>query len=286
MSDRARAARGRRHLAAAAFLVLLVPLTACSGADEGGNADRSESAAPATSTPSAAPEPPPEPTTGACYRLEFEAAVAPTADAEPVDCGQPHTSETVAVGTVDAVVDGHLLAIDSAHVQAQVAADCPRLLSRFVGGTPKNLRLSMIRPVWFTPTVEESDEGADWFRCDAVLLAGAEELAEVRGSLKDALDRPAPREAHAMCGTAAPDAKNFERVPCSARHSWRAIDVVAFKPGKYPGERTVRRAGGTQCEDAGAEVAEDPLDFRWGYEWPTQEQWQMGQTFGRCWAPD
>lgn len=284
MSEQSRPARGRGHLAAAAFVVLLAPLAACTGAEKDGNEpDRPD---PTTTTQVTAPEPPPAPQVGACYRLAFEAAVAPTVDAEPVGCQQPHTSETVAVGTVDAVVDGHLLAIDSAHVQAQVAATCPRRLSRFVGGTPRNLRLSMIRPVWFTPTVEESDEGADWFRCDAVLLAGAEELADIRGSLKGALDRPAPREEHAMCGTAAPDAKNFERVPCSARHSWRAIDVVTFRPGNYPGERTVRAAGGTQCEDAGAEVAEDPLDFQWGYEWPTREQWQMGQTFGRCWAPD
>lgn len=284
MSEPTRRTRGRRLLAVAALAVLLAPLAACTGDDGGGNeAEKPETVA---TTQAPAPAPPPAPKAGACYRLEFEAAVAPTTDAAPVACRQPHTSETVAVGTVDAVVDGHLLAIDSAHVQSQVASACPRLLSRYVGGTPRNLRLSMIRPVWFTPTVEQSDEGADWYRCDAVLLAGAEELAEVRGSLKGALARSAPREAHAMCGTAAPDAKNFERVPCSARHSWRAIDVVTFRPGKYPGERTVRAAGGTQCEDAGADVAEDPLDFQWGYEWPTREQWQMGQTFGRCWAPD
>ena len=40
------------------------------------------------------------------------------------------------------------------------------------------------------------------------------------------------------------------------------------------------------CEDAGREVAEDALDYEWGYEWPTAEQWAAGQTYGRCWAPD
>ncbi len=39
------------------------------------------------------------------------------------------------------------------------------------------------------------------------------------------------------------------------------------------------------CENAGAAVADDALDYEWGYEWPTKEQWKQGQTFGRCWAP-
>ena len=33
-------------------------------------------------------------------------------------------------------------------------------------------------------------------------------------------------------------------------------------------------------------MAEDALDYEWGYEWPTAEQWAAGQTYGRCWAPD
>ncbi|WP_435771110.1 septum formation family protein [Nocardioides sp. SYSU DS0651] len=282
MSEVTRRPRARALLAAGSFVVLASPLAACTG---DGGAPRADPSPEPTASQTTAPEPPARPEVGACYDLPFEAAVAPTTEAPPVSCRQPHTTETVAVGTIDAVVDGHLLAIDSEHVQAQVASVCPRRLIRYLGGTPRNLRLSMIRPVWFTPTVEKSDEGADWFRCDAVVLSGSEQLAEMRGTLKGALRR-APRPQHAMCGTAAPDAKDFERVPCSERHSWRAIDVVTFDDGGYPGEKRVRAAGRRQCEDAGAEVAEDPLDFRWGYEWPTREQWEMGQKFGRCWAPE
>ena len=38
--------------------------------------------------------------------------------------------------------------------------------------------------------------------------------------------------------------------------------------------------------EAARAIASDALDYEWGYEWPTKEQWQAGQTFGRCWAPD
>jgi hypothetical protein len=270
----------RRSLAAALALGLSATLVGCGGDEPEPKADKPA----ATQTP--APAPPADPEVGACYQLPFETAVAPTSESKPVDCRKTHTSETVAVGAIDALVDGHLLAVDSDHVQAQVATACPEALTTYVGGSLEQLRLSMIRPVWFTPTVEESDAGADWYRCDAVVLAGTSTLAELTTGLKGVLGKAKGRDRYAMCGTAAPDAKDFERVLCSAKHSWRAIDVVVFKQGAYPGEKLVRAAGRTKCEDAAADVAEDPLTFEWGYEWPTKEQWDMGQKFGRCWAPD
>ena len=62
--------------------------------------------------------------------------------------------------------------------------------------------------------------------------------------------------------------------------------VVDLPDGPYPGEAAAREAGQGLCEDAGRERASDALDFQWGYEWPTADQWLAGQTFGRCWAPD
>ncbi|WP_237111564.1 septum formation family protein [Nocardioides sp. WS12] len=262
----------------ASVLVLAAALTACS--DDGKDKDAKEP----TATQTVAAPPPAAPKPGACYPLPFETAVAPTSEIAAVACTANHTSETVAVGTINSVVDGHLVAVDSERVQAQVATACPQALIEYVGGTRKRLRLSMIRPVWFTPTVKDSDAGAEWYRCDAVVLAGTSTLAQLKASLKGVLGQAKVNDRFAMCGTAAPDAKNFERVPCSAKHKWRAIDVVVFDEGKYPGEKKVRAAGRGQCEDAAADIAKDPLVFEWGYEWPTAEQWAMGQKFGRCWA--
>ena len=184
------------------------------------------------------------------------------------------------------MVDGHLLAVDSDRVQAQVADTCPKALAGFLGGEQADLRLSMIRPVWFTPSVAESDRGADWYRCDVVVVAGDKELAEPDASLEGALGDEAERDRYAMCGTAAPDDEDFERVICSVEHSWRAIQVVPYEPGKYPGEQAVRDPLESPCEDAGLDFADDPLDYQWGYEYPTKEQWEMGQTWGLCWAPE
>lgn len=245
---------------------------------------------PDSPAPSAAPKPTatpvPLPEDGACYRLSFQDVLAPSNRAPEVPCRDEHTSMTYDVGTLDRVVDGHLLAVDSDRVLDRLAERCPERLADLVGGTRDQARLSMLRPVWFTPTLAQADAGADWFRCDVIAVAGQERLAPLPRRLSGALDSEEGRRTWGMCGTDKPDSEAFERVLCSAPHSWRAVAVVDFEPGKYPGEDTVRDRGQTPCEDAGRAVADDALNFRWGYEWPTREQWASGQTYGRCWAPD
>ncbi len=298
MTDRR--ARGRAAVAASA---LVLTLAGCSGSGVGtspptespadpparspAGSSLASSAAP-TSTPAPTPTAAeaPRPKVGACHRLDFDAAVAPTAGLDAVSCSKAHTAETYDVGTVASLADGHLLAVDSDQVQQQVATSCPAALPEALGGTLEDVRLSMLRAVWFTPTVEESDAGADWYRCDVVALAGAEQLTRTRGSLEGVLNDAGRRDTYAMCGTAGPDEADFERVPCSAVHSWRAFSVIDLPPGTYPGRSAVADAGAAPCKDAAAGVAADPLDYAWAYEGPDPDQWAAGQTFIRCWTPD
>ncbi|MCW2794363.1 MAG: hypothetical protein JWO76_3461 [Nocardioides sp.] len=276
----------RRLLPAVLLLALAPALAGCSGADDTPETGPSPSATtPPAPTPTAAVAAP-RPHERACYRLDFDAAVAPTNETKPSDCGAEHTSMTYAVGTLDTVVDGHLVAVDSQRVQDQVARTCPDRLTDFLGGTPDDLHLTMLRAVWFTPTVEESDAGADWYRCDVIALASDGELAPLTGRLAGVLGRPAARSPYGMCGTAEPGDPDFNRVICSSDHSWRAIRTVDFARPAYPGEGAARAAGQQPCEDAAREQASDTLNFRWGYEWPTRKQWDAGQTYGLCWIPD
>lgn len=270
-----------------AALAGLVALTGCSG-DSEPSAEPSASASTPSTTPVSPPtaRPVPVPPRRACYRLDYEAAVAPTNDASPVPCRRSHTSQTYAVGRLDTLVSGHLLAVDSERVQARVAATCPRRLASYLGGTTEQLRLSMLRAVWFTPTVEESDEGAGWYRCDVIAVAGDERLARLDGRLAGILDTEAGRDRYGTCGTAEPGTEAFTRVICSVDHSWRAIATVAIPGDRYPGVDSVRARGQGPCEDAGRAVADDALDFQWGYEWPTVDDWRAGRHYGLCWAPD
>lgn len=285
--------------ALAAGLVVLLVLTGCSGGTgstaEGGPAG-SVGTDPASGPgggsgsgragPGAEPRAPRE---GACYALTLDQALAATSDVGPRGCAGRHTSRTYLVGEVDAVVDGHLLAIDSAQVQAQVAEVCPDALPDFLGGSLADQRLSVLRPVWFTPSLEQADAGATWLRCDVVAVdarSGDDGLAQLSGRLGGILSSGAGRDRWGLCATGAPDDAQARRVPCSADHSWRAVEVVDLGGGSYPGAEQARRAGQDRCEAVGRERAEDPLTFEWGYEWPTQQQWAAGQTFGRCWVPD
>jgi len=265
-------------------LLALAGLSACGGSEPSSSPSSSSSSVPAPGPTRATP--PPTPAADACYSLTFSQALAPTTRAQPVSCAKRHTTQTYAVGRLDTVVDGHLLAVDSEHVRAQVARTCPARLARFLGGSPDDLRLSMLRSVWFTPTVEQSSEGAAWFRCDVIAVAGPDSLLPLSGRLKGVLADDDRAERFAMCSTAEPGTAAFRRVPCGEKHAWRALSTVPLPAGRYPGEAKAKAAGQSVCKDAGREVASDALDYQWGYEWPTAAEWADGQTYGICWAPD
>ena len=237
-----------------------------------------------TSTPAPLPSATsvPLPALRACYQLTYDEAIAPATRTEPVPCAQAHTSQTYAVGRLSDLADGHLLAATSTQVQHQVSTVCPKRIAKFAGGTTDQLRLSMLKPVWFTPTAADAEKGADWYRCDVVVLAGASQLSPVTGTLKNAL---ASGDAWSMCGTAEPGKPGFARVPCGQPHTWKALSLVPLPAGAYPGEPAVKAAGQATCKKAGQNVAKDALKYQWGYEWPTSEQWATGQTYGVCWAP-
>ena len=273
----------------AALLAAVLAFSSCTSGGDGGDSDSDTSLSPTpTPTPVVAAPPPPAPAVGACYRLSYDEALAPTNADTPASCEKGHTSQTFAVGRLDLVTNGHLVAVDSQTVRRQVARRCPSRLAAFVGATEEQLRLSMLRPVWFTPTLEESDAGADWYRCDVIAVTGDRTLAKFDRHLAESLARPAGRAELGMCGTAEPGTEGFRHVLCREQHSWQAIGVVdlAGRGPDYPGVKAVRAAGQEPCAEAAREIASDALDYEWGYEWPTADQWAAGQTYGRCWSPD
>lgn len=225
----------------------------------------------------------------ACYVLDFDDATQPTTDREPVPCVRRHTAQTIHVGRLDTVVDGHLLAVDSALAQERVAAACDRQARRHTGGDAGDRALSRLRVVWFSPTLAEAYEGATWFRCDLVLVGGPQELAPLPPPrrLAGILDRRGASDEVGLCGTTEPGSAAFERVVCSRRHAWRALRTTALPGGdRYPGAAAVRDAGENTCRNRVRRVSNNPERFRYGWEWPTRAQWRDGQRFGFCWAPD
>ena len=277
-----------------AVLACATLLAGCTGSPSSSpSADTSPSAsASASVTPSRAATPavvPRAPREKACYRLTAAQLTPPTNASTPVPCSSRHTAQTIYVGTLDTVVDGHSVAVDSATVQKQLSTTCPRKLAAYVGGSATARDLSRFNVVWYSPTLEQSDQGADWFRCDLIAFAAQDQLAALPGTarLKGVLGSAAALDEFGLCGTSAPGASGFQRVICGRGHTWRAIDTIGLPGGtRYPGTATVRKAGDSGCKDLAQARSDNSLKYRYGWEWPTREQWDRGQRFGYCWIPD
>ncbi|MDX6302328.1 MAG: hypothetical protein QOF53_3542 [Nocardioidaceae bacterium] len=265
-----------RRALASGLLAGLAALAGCTGPSPG--ADSSGDSAPrpssgtagtgsasATATPTVAPPP----ADGGCYRLTSGELTRPSSSAAPVPCTAVHTARTVFVGS-----------------RGRPEAICPGRLAAFLGGTTTARRLSRFEVVWFSPTAAESQRGARWFRCDLVAFAVRDSLLRLPGKhLHGVLDRRRALDTYGLCGTAAPGSARFGRVICGQRHSWRAVRVVGLRGRTYPGVAAVRTAGQRTCQKTAGARAGKRLRFRYGWEWPTGDQWAAGQHFGYCWVP-
>lgn len=281
-----------------ALVCCLLALSALTGCTAGGSAPSAERSTTPSASPSAAVSasaapsasaalaPVPRPEVRACYRLTFNQALSPITRVASGPCDDAHTARTLFVGTVGDLVEGRVGSVDSPRVQTAVARECPRRFAAFLGGPEQARRLSMFRPVWFTPTLDEAEQGQDWYRCDLIALAGEGELLPLEGKLEGLLGRNGWKPTYGLCATASPGTPSFRRVACGREHSWRALTTVPFTARAYPGEAVVRSRGDEPCTAAARAVAADPLDFPWGFEWPTAEQWGDGVRWGVCWAPE
>jgi hypothetical protein len=286
----------RTALAASASAVLLLTAACTGDSDPEGEASATGDRADASD-----PDDPDDPDSGGaegedggpragdCHLLGVRAATSPTAGGEPVDCAEEHTALTIHVGSLATLIGDTAYSVDSPPVQEELAERCPRQLARFVGGNEEDRRLSRIQAVWFSPTLEDYEAGADWFRCDLVAFGNGDRLMRLPDDvrLRGVLDRPAGQRVFGLCGTARPGADDFRRVNCGRSHSWVAISTIDLDGGRqYPGQDEVREAGEDECADQARDRAgDDAEEFSYGWEWPTRGQWEAGQRYGYCWAP-
>ena len=166
--DRARSDRGTRArglLAVVAPLVLL--LAGCSSSAGGDDVD------PAAVDSIEVPE------LGVCRELTPE-DVAATSNASPaVDCAEPHTAETFAVGDLPAELAD--VAYDDAELGKFAYATCGKAFRKFLGVDESRVMRSLVSWAWFRPSEQAWEDGARWYRCDAV-GGGASSTSGLRSS--------------------------------------------------------------------------------------------------------
>lgn len=268
----------RRPLLALAAALLAVTVAGCSG--DGAEPESSPSGV------ATAPVPPPPPPTAACYDLPFQAVLEPDNDTAPVACTARHTTQTLYVGRIDPLVDGHLLSVDSTRVQNQIARTCRARLAAWLGGDEETRRLSRLQSAWFSPTATQSEAGALWFRCDLVYVAGPEQLAALPARTKGLLEAAGALDRYGTCATSSPADRTFRRVACSRPHTWRARATIDLPAATKYLDKAAGEDADSRCRDIDAKLAADNLKLEWSFEWPTREQWAGGQRYGLCWTPD
>ncbi|UFN44426.1 septum formation family protein [Nocardioides okcheonensis] len=264
-----------------ASLALVVLVTGCTLGDPEPAAD-SPSPSPATTSTAPPPDPGPRPRVGECHALTFRQAVTVAGRTAPVPCRRPHTAQTYFVGRLDLDTKaGHTRRPDSRAAQAQARRACTARLPRHLGRDPRDLRLSMAQAVWFTPSPARAAAGADWFRCDVVVVAAPRVLLRLPRTTKGWSDAPGT----AMCATAEPGTRAFRRVTCGSRHAWVAVATVDLPGARLPAEAAIADRMEAPCRDAARARSGDPLDLTWSQESPTAEQWAAGRRYGICWVP-
>lgn len=243
----------------------------------------------ATATQPTPGPPPPVPKAGQCYLLNYRQATSPTSDVPPVPCKTKHDTVTVYVGTIKQVVDGHLLAVDSDAVTTQIADTCPTKLAPWVGGTEDDRRLSRFTVLAFSPTLAQSDAGANWFRCDLVAIQSDKVLATLTGT-KGALDQSGALDRVGICGTAAPSATSQQRVICAQPHTWRAVSVIPIPDGAPYLAKGVTASGNDACKAQAQQRSTNPLVYKWSFQWPSKDDFEAAVAagtprYGLCWVP-
>ncbi len=293
----------RRYLlagvVAAALLVAVAVVAVVSQVRDGDeSSDRASAEAPGQlddpTTPSTTPTStrddgsldmlPTPPAEGTCRRLTVADLTRAVDDSARTSCREPHTARTIRVGALDARVLDRSGA-DAPAVAEQAGAQCDRAFARYVGGDIEDRRLSRLQPVWFTADEQAIAAGALWVRCDVVAYLTDERLATLPRDLAGVLDGDGGSRL-GLCSTRAPQAERARNVACSLPHTWRAFSVIPLGGRSWPGVATVREQGDERCSKRARSEQGNPDEWRYGWQWPTQEQWRTGRTYGYCWVPD
>ena len=260
------------------LLIWMSLLTAC-----GTDAPQAQDDSTPTPAPSYSP-PPPAPGVGSCHDLTYQQATAATQSSDPIPCTKPHTSRTIATGTLDQLRDGHLLAVDSKAAQRNLTATCTDRMAQFLGAGTAELQLTQFKAIWFTPSFAQADEGSNWFRCDLVALKRDGELMRLPNAPKGILGG-ADASSYATCGAGTPGSPDFKKVACAVAHQWRAAKAIEIPSKTQYSDPEQTKSADASCKDAAAGAAGSNLKFRWVFTWPTKEQWHSGVRTGICWLP-
>lgn len=279
---------GRRSRTAAAIAVAVLALVAgcSSGGDDAGPTDTTEVATPSDSPEvRLAKQSVPHPLEEDCHDLTAAQIQHPNDRNETVSCRKPHTTQTYHVGTFDLSIIGDRTP-ETAEIAEFVTPRCARRFDRWVGGDRQTRALARVHPVWFVPTPRDIELGARWFRCDLVVSGVETRLAELPRDTGGLLESSSALDEYGLCSRRSPQRPRSVTVVCGENHSWQAFDTLRVRSDSdgYPARESLRKTR-NHCREQAREELGFPLEWRYGWQAPTREQWHNGLEWGVCWVP-
>jgi hypothetical protein len=261
---------GRSGLFTLLALLAALALSGCGTEDQGANVD------PDQVDSVAAPE------LGACRVLTPDDVELPSNATKTVDCSEPHTAETFAVGQMPSSLDD--ADYDDREVGKYAYDTCSKKFMAFLGADESMVMRTVVSWAWFRPSKDAWNDGARWYRCDVV--GGGDdsttyvELPDTAKGLLQKLD-----DRWFICADG-PSVSNSKKVPCSAPHNWRAVTTIKLgEPGDpYPGDRLVEVRSRDYCSDSVGAWLNYPLDYEFGWTLFHEAEWDAGNRRSVCWA--
>jgi hypothetical protein len=261
-----------RLLAGTTTVLALLALAGCSG-DQGTDTDPEQVDA------VSAPE------VGACRLLTPDDVALASNATRTVDCEQRHTAETYAVGDLPAELQD--VAHDDPRIATWAATTCQTGLQELLGADESLTMRSVLSWAFFRPSTEAWEQGARWYRCDAV--GGDDQSrsyvalpATVRGLLAE---RPERRDRWMACAVGA-SVDGAPKIPCTRPHDWRAVGTIKVgePDSPYPGDQQVRATSEDFCRTFVGGWLGYPDDYDYGYTWFREAEWAAGNRRSVCWA--
>ena len=228
----------------------------------------------------------PTPKVGDCRAPLDHTIIDAASDPRPtVDCSQAHGSETFWVGSMSANIEAWPGSDDRAGavLDNQVTGECRTRHLHYLGldvGTMLKLPPDRLQSfAFFVPTERDYQDGARWFRCDAVVEPLAAERTSIDGTLKDVYAKPLP-VSYRLC-----EARLGQPVACDQDHEIEYLaSVLLDSLSQFPtqkGDIQVTAACRTPLLTA-LGLTEERTDLVFGYLLPTQEAWDAGSKGATC----
>ena len=258
-----------RRLAVLAATLLV--MTGCSQEEQGDDID------PAQLDAVEAPE------LGACRVLSPADVAQPSNATRTVECAEPHTAQTYAVGSLPESLDD--AEYDDEELGEFAYRTCSEKFQKFVGGDESLVMRTVVSWAWFRPSEKAWDEGARWYRCD--IVGGGDHSEEFVDLPEDARGLLAGRiKDQWMVCAEGPTLSGSVRVPCTETHAWRAVSTIKLGEPEdpYPGDRLVEVRTRDFCDASVRALLDYAVTYDFAYTWFHEAEWEVGNRRSICWA--